>query len=71
MTPFEFREALKALGLTQRRFASIAQAGAVTVNRWAQGEQAVPGPVAALLREMKDPGAWRATTLRQAQGEGV
>ena len=59
MTPTEFREALKALGLTQRRFSLIAQAGPVTVNRWAQGEQAVPGPVVALLREMQEPGAWK------------
>jgi DNA-binding transcriptional regulator YiaG len=59
MTPAEFRDALKALGLTQRRFALIAKAGPVTVNRWAQGEQAVPGPVIALLREIQEPGAWK------------
>lgn len=60
MTPIEFLSTLAALGLSQRRFALICGSGFVTVNRWASGTQKVPGPVAALLREMREPGSWKA-----------
>ena len=59
MTAAEFREALKRLGLRQNRFARIARATPLTVNRWAQEFSEIPGPVQALLLEMEKPGSWR------------
>ena len=54
MTPSDFRAALADLGLSQAGFARIALVDARTVRRWCDGTRAVPGPVVALLRFMRD-----------------
>jgi DNA-binding transcriptional regulator YiaG len=54
MTPDQFRATLADLGLTQVGFARIAFVDARTVRRWCDGTRAVPGPVVALLRFMRD-----------------
>lgn len=42
MTPETFRSTLKALGLSQRSFASRLGVNVHTVNRWALGQLPVP-----------------------------
>lgn len=45
----EFRAALRARGLTQRRLAQFLGVSAVTVNRWALGALPVPRYAACVL----------------------
>jgi DNA-binding transcriptional regulator YiaG len=59
MTNEEFKAALDEMGITQRRFAAISGAHANMVSRWALGKARVSPVAAALLREMREPGAWR------------
>ena len=54
VTPDQFRAALADLQLSQSGFARIAMVDARTVRRWCDGTRAVPGPVVALLRFMRD-----------------
>ena len=54
MTPDQFRAALAGLGISQAGFARLAMVDARTVRRWCDGTRAVPGPVVALLRFMRD-----------------
>jgi DNA-binding transcriptional regulator YiaG len=53
MTPIEFREALKALGLTQRSLASTLGVAVTTVNRWARGLAPVPQYAVAYLELLR------------------
>lgn len=48
MKPQEFAQGLRSLELTQVEFASLVDASKRTVLYWTQ--EAVPGPVAALVR---------------------
>ena len=50
MTPGEFREALRGLGLTQRALAARLGVIPVTVSRWATGQLPVPQYAVAYLR---------------------
>jgi transcriptional regulator with XRE-family HTH domain len=50
MTANEFRDALKALGMTQRSFAERLGLAATTVNRWALGTLPVPQYAVAFLQ---------------------
>jgi len=49
MTADEFREALRALGLSQTRCGILMMTDPRTVRRWAAGDVPVPGPVIVLL----------------------
>ena len=53
MTPAEFREALKTLGMSQRFFAANSRTAISTVNRWAQGTQPIPGWVEWIIDLLK------------------
>ena len=46
----EFREAIAALGMTQRDAAKALEVDERTVRKWALGERAVPGPARVALR---------------------
>jgi DNA-binding transcriptional regulator YiaG len=48
----EFREAIAALGMTQRDAARALEVDERTVRKWALGERAVPGPARVALRLM-------------------
>lgn len=50
MTKEEFKNALKALKLSQSKFAREIDVSHITVNRWANGALDVPGYAAAYLR---------------------
>lgn len=50
MTEHEFKDALKSLGLTQRKFSADTGMAAITVNKWANGRARVPGIAAAYIR---------------------
>ena len=50
MTPDEFREALKRLGLSQVEFARSVGVHDVTARRWAAGKLEVPASVSLFLR---------------------
>ncbi len=50
MTPEEFREHLKELGLNQSAFARQVKISRGTVNRWTRGEIGIPGLAAAYIR---------------------
>jgi hypothetical protein len=52
MTPTEYRDALKSLGLTQSGAGPFLGVDPVTSRRWASGKAAVPGSVSKLLRLM-------------------
>lgn len=55
MTPDDFREARRKLGLTASKLATALELGADggrTVRRWEHGERGIPGPVAVALRYM-------------------
>ena len=54
MTSDQFRAALADLRLSQVGFARVALVDARTVRRWCDGSRAVPGPVVALLRFLRD-----------------
>jgi len=54
MTPLELRAALDTLGLTQAAFADRAQSSTRAVERWVNGQRAIPGPVVALVQLMLD-----------------
>jgi len=49
MTPAQFRAALKALNLSQRRLALTLRLDPKTTNRWARGKSPIPESVAQLL----------------------
>jgi len=49
MTAAQFRAALKALGLSQRRLALRLKLDPKTTNRWARGKSPIPESVAELL----------------------
>ena len=49
MTPAQFRAALKALNLSQRRLALTLRLDPKTTNRWARGTSPIPESVAQLL----------------------
>lgn len=55
MTPAEFRAALKALGMSQRRLAQVWGVDPVTVNRYATGKLPIPPIAAFALRLMLEP----------------
>lgn len=58
MTPFELKQARRALGLSAERFARVVgvESGR-TVRRWEKGERDIPGPVLILLAFMlRSPG---------------
>ena len=50
MTPDEFREARRKLGLSQQQLAELmcVQSGR-TIRRWENGERDIPGPAQVLL----------------------
>ena len=48
----EFRDAIAALGMTQRDAARALEVDERTVRKWALGERSVPGPVRVALRLM-------------------
>jgi len=50
MTADEFREAIAALGQSQRGFAAYTGSNERTVRRWALGEQDIPPWVPVLIR---------------------
>ena len=52
MSPEQFREAVAALGLSQRAAALALEVDERTVRKWALGERAVPGPARVALRCM-------------------
>ena len=52
MTPDEFRDARERLGLSVNKLAQALGVKPRSVWRWQSGDQAVPGPVAALMRLM-------------------
>lgn len=54
MTADQFRSALSRLGLSQLGSARLFGTGSRTPRRWANGEAAVPAPIAILLRLMLD-----------------
>ena len=49
MTPLEFRDALRGLGLSQKDLALRLGLALSTVNRWAKGKAPVPGYARAYL----------------------
>lgn len=49
MTAEEFRDRLKAAGLTTRAAAKVLGASRSAVSRWALGHRPIPSPVAKLL----------------------
>jgi len=49
MTPTAFRQAIAALGYTQRGFASYVGSNERTVRRWAEGAQDIPAWVPVML----------------------
>ena len=52
MTPADFRNARKALGLTQHQLAEALHMGKwgwQTISKWENGSQPVPGPVQVAL----------------------
>jgi len=49
MTANEYRKALERLGLTQHQAAALFGVDGRTSQKWANGERAVPPPVARLL----------------------
>ena len=52
MTPTQYREAIKALGLSQERAGDWLGIGKRTSQNYALGESRIPEPVAKLLRIM-------------------
>lgn len=52
MTLFEFRDARRALAMTQNALAKALESDLRTVQRWEGGERKVPGPVGVALRCM-------------------
>jgi len=44
MTPEEFNLTLQELGMSQAQLARHFELSSVTVNRWARGHTAIPGP---------------------------
>lgn len=53
MTGDEFRTALRALRVNQRRFARMTGTAATTVNRWVNGSLSVPGYAACVVRLLR------------------
>lgn len=49
MTPTAFRQAIAALGYTQRGFASYVGSNERTVRRWTEGAQDIPAWVPVML----------------------
>jgi len=49
MTPTAFRQAIAALGYTQRGFAAFVGSNQRTVRRWAEGAQDIPAWVPVML----------------------
>lgn len=49
MTPAQFRQALKRLGLSQSEAARRLYVAIPTVQRWVSGKRRIPGPVIACL----------------------
>ena len=52
VSPEQFREAIAALGLSQRAAAKALEVDERTVRKWALGERAIPGPAKVALRCM-------------------
>lgn len=52
MTPEQYREAIKRLGLNQSDAGAFIGVNPVTSRRWATGKADVPPPVSMLLRLM-------------------
>ena len=50
MTPTQLRQALRALGLTQRALAARLGVHVQTVKKWLAGERRISEPVAILIR---------------------
>jgi len=56
VTPTEFKEARRKLGLTAQGLATAVQvADGRTVRRWEAGDRDIPGPVIVLLDLWTDP----------------
>jgi DNA-binding transcriptional regulator YiaG len=49
MTPSQFKDALRELGISQRQFAREIEVDVTTVNRWANGKAEITGPAKAYL----------------------
>ncbi len=52
MSPEQFRDAIAALGMSQRAAATALEVDERTVRKWALGERAIPGPAKVALRCM-------------------
>jgi len=64
MSHDEFRDALAALGMTQRDAAGVLMVDERTSRRWALGESEIPGPVEVLIRLWRDNSRTLETTRR-------
>ena len=53
MTPRQFRQALKQLGLSQSEAARRLYVSVNTVQRWVSGQRRIPGPAIACLEAWK------------------
>ncbi len=71
MTPREFRDHRRALGLSTEQLAERLGVDPRTIRRWQDGSQSVPGPVtmamAFLLRQVCPPGTTCRSTGDHAQ----
>lgn len=56
MSPEQYRDALKALEMSQIGFAKLIDVDARTSRRWASGDLAIPTPVAVLMAVMIEHG---------------
>jgi hypothetical protein len=56
MTRLEFRQALRALGMTPYRVARHLGVSIRQAHRYASGETGIPGPVAMVVRELVKSG---------------
>jgi DNA-binding transcriptional regulator YiaG len=52
VSPEQFREAIAALGMSQRAAATALEVDERTVRKWALGERTIPGPARVALRCM-------------------
>lgn len=50
MDQYEFRDALKEFGVSQRQFARETEMDITTVNRWATAKAEIPGIAVAYIR---------------------
>jgi DNA-binding transcriptional regulator YiaG len=60
MTPAEFRDTIRELGLSQRALARHLGLNKSTVTRWANGKAPVPQYAVAYLKVARDDEVWKA-----------